>query len=93
MIEFREGVAGEASADAVAVGVVEGPVFDQVGQRLVDELPWLEAHIERAEFTGKAGQVVVVPGGATSYALVALVGLGADPGAEQVRRAAGSAAI
>lgn len=91
MIEFR--TSGETAADALVVGVGEGREFDALGARLSEQLPWLAAHLDDAEFTGKPGQVVVVPGGGgVAYRKVALVGLGKAVDAEQVRRAAGTAA-
>ncbi len=91
MIEFRAG--SPAEAGAIVVGVGEGRRFDATGTLLAEQLPWLRSHLDDAEFTGKSGQISVVPGGgAVPYRNVALVGLGASPDAEQVRRAAGSAA-
>ncbi len=93
MIEFRAADASAAPADAVVVGVWEGRRFDDFGASLLDRMPWLTAHLDDAEFTGKAGQIAVVPGGeAVPYRKVALVGLGDAPDHEQLRRAAGSAA-
>ncbi|MBI5156515.1 MAG: leucyl aminopeptidase, partial [Acidimicrobiia bacterium] len=92
MIEFRVGGPSD-SADAIVVGVGEGRRFDTVGEELRQRLPWLGAHLDDAEFTGKTGQVVVVPGGdGVPYRKVALVGLGGTADAEQVRQAAGGAA-
>jgi leucyl aminopeptidase len=92
MIDFRAGGPSEA-ADAIVVGVGEGRRFDAAGTELHERLPWLGAHLDDAEFTGKTGQVVVVPGGGgVSYRKVALVGLGGTADIEQVRRAAGTAA-
>jgi len=93
MIEFRGNLFGEGSADGLAVAVTEGRGFDESGRWVVAHLPWLEKHLDDADFTGKSGQVVVVPGGeGVPYRRVALIGVGADPGIEQVRRAAGLAA-
>ena len=93
MIEFRAGASVDATADAIVVGVGEGRQFDAAGRRLVEQLPWLVSHLDDAEFTGKSGQIVVVPGsGAVPYRKIALVGLGGAPDVEQVRRAAGTAA-
>jgi len=93
MIEFRAASTAEATADALAIGVAQGRIFDDTGGRLLEQLPWLEQHLDEAEFTGKTGQVAVVPGGgAVPYRRIAFVGMGADPGMEEVRRAAGSAA-
>ncbi len=93
MIRFRGSVEGDQPADALVVGVTQGREFDDTGRSLLEALPWLGRHLEEAEFTGKKGQVAVVPGGgAAPHRRIALVGLGADPGMEDVRRAAGSAA-
>src|SRR3990172_12905356 len=92
MIDSRAGGPSEAS-DAIVVGVAEGRRFDAAGADLRERLPWLDAHLDDAEFTGKTGQVVVVPGGGgVPYRTVALVGLGGTADIEQVRRAAGTAA-
>src|SRR3990172_4880711 len=89
MIDFRAGGPSEA-ADAIVVGVGEGRRFDAAGAELREKLPWLGAHLDDAEFTGKTGQVVVVPGGGgVPYRKVALVGLGATADVEQVRRGRG----
>ncbi len=91
MMEFRGG-SPEAS-DAIVVGVREGRVFDQLGASLMERLPWLAAHLDDAEFTGKVNQVVAVPtGGGVPNRIAVLVGLGPNPDLENVRRAAGSAA-
>ena len=93
MIEFREATASAPGADVVVVGVGEGRRFDGLGTSLMESMPWLTAHLDEAEFTGKTGQLVVVPGGnGVPYRKVALVGLGSAPDHEQVRRAAGTAA-
>ena len=93
MIEFRAGATVDTTADAIVVGVGEGRQFDAAGRRLVEQLPWLIPYLDDAEFTGKSGQIVVVPGsGAVPYRKIALVGLGGAPDVEQVRRAAGTAA-
>ncbi|HEX5630442.1 MAG TPA: leucyl aminopeptidase [Acidimicrobiia bacterium] len=93
MIEFRAADESAAAADALVVGVGEGRRFDDLGASLLDRMPWLTAHLDDVEFTGKAGQIAVVPGGeAVPYRKVALVGLGDAADHEQVRRAAGSAA-
>jgi leucyl aminopeptidase len=52
---------------------------------------WFDTYLDRADFTGKAGQVVVLPAGPLPYEAVVLVGLGDDPDAEAVRQAAGVA--
>ena len=93
MIEFRGNVEGEEAAAGVALGVTLGRGFDEAGRGLMERLPWLERHLDDAEFTAKVDQVVVVPGGeGAPFRQIAFIGLGADPDVEQVRRAAGSAA-
>ena len=93
MIEFRAAASEGLTADAIVVGVGEGRRFDATGAALSEKMPWLSAHLDEAEFTGKVGQVAVVPGGdAVPYRKVALAGLGPAPDVEQVRRAAGGAA-
>jgi leucyl aminopeptidase len=86
------GVADE-SADAVVVGVRADRRFDDAGRWLLEHMPWVEAEMDDAEFTGKAGQAFSTTGaGTVPYRRVVFAGLGATPGAEELRRAAGSAA-
>jgi leucyl aminopeptidase len=93
MIEFRAAASEGLSSDAIVVGVGEGRRFDAAGSVLAEKMPWLAVHLDDAEFTGKVGQVVVVPGGdAVPYRNVVFAGLGPAPDLEQVRRAAGGAA-
>ncbi len=93
MMEFRASTDAVAIADAIVVGVGEGRVFDPKGTALSEKLPWLAKHLDDAEFTGKAGQSVVVPGGeAVPYKTVVLVGMGPTADLERIRRAAGTAA-
>ena len=93
MIQFTAVAAAAAAADAVAVGVRHGRRFDDFGASLFDRMPWLTGHLDDAEFVGKTGQVVVVPGGdSVPFRKVALIGLGEAPDHEQLRRGAGAAA-
>ena len=79
--------------DALVVGVGAGRSWDASGAWLVSALgDWLNAYLDAADFTGKPGQVLSVPGAdAVPYGSVVLVGLGEDPDAEAVRNAAGVA--
>ena len=50
--------------------------------------PWVDEHLEAVGFTGKPGDVAVIPtGGRLSYRSVVLVGVGDEPDHETVRRA------
>lgn len=95
MVEVRTGPAvAEGTGDLLVVPVMSdrawGPGADWVAERLGD---WLEPHLAGREFTGKAGEIAVVPSaGALPYGSVAFVGLGDEVEAEALRRAAASAA-
>ncbi|MFH1329920.1 MAG: leucyl aminopeptidase [Actinomycetota bacterium] len=92
MIEFRAGTLEEA-ADALLIGVGAERAWDESGRWLAARMGgWLEGYLDGADFTGKEGEVLCVPGaGLVAHGTVVLVGLGAAPDAEAVRRAAGSA--
>lgn len=94
MIEVSNGGAvGEGAESALLVGAGSDGTFDAAAGWALEQIPWAADRIEAEEFTGKTGQLVVVPGGAEMpYQLVAFVGLGDDPDHEVVRQAAGSAA-
>lgn len=92
MIEFRSG-ANDEPADGLVVGVGADRVLDDVGRSVLAAAPWIVALLDDADFTGKAGQSLVVAGGGTlPYRRIAFLGLGATPTTETVRRAAGTAA-
>ena len=93
MFEIRAGGAVPAeSADSLVVAVYEGGRYDGAGEWAASHMgEWLGPYLEGAGFEGKLGQVVTVPGGDLPYRTVVFTGLGADPGAEDVRRAAGAA--
>lgn len=93
MIEFSTGpAAGEASAKALVVGVGAGLAYDATASWLLEQLPWLADRVAAHEFTGATSQSMsVAAGDAIAFDDVVLVGLGADPDAEVVRRAAGGA--
>jgi leucyl aminopeptidase len=84
------------SADAVVVGVVQGPKGPQLaaGGQVVDEAlgtPLLDA-LEAAGATGKADEVTKIPTlGLTKFPLVVATGIGAAITDEAVRRAVGAA--
>jgi leucyl aminopeptidase len=95
---LRTASPAKTRADAVVVGVTStsskqprvapggDDVADAYGRRWAPLLSSLGV-------TGKAGEVVKVPtSGAIGSPLLVLVGLGADPGADEVRRGAGAAA-
>lgn len=93
MIEITGSPEGEASADAVVLGVGADRVFDAAGRSVADHMPRLEQLMDQAEFTGKPGQTLSLAApGDVPYTKVVLVGLGSDPDTEVVRRAAGCGA-
>ena len=60
-------------------------VLDQLGS-------WVGEHLEGVGFSGKPGEVAVIPtGGGLRYSWVVLVGVGDDPDHETVRRASATA--
>jgi leucyl aminopeptidase len=93
MVEIRRGGGlTDESAGALVVGVGVERSLGDAGERVADALgDWFDTYLDRADFTGKAGQVVVLPAGPLPYEAVVLVGLGDDPDAEAVRQAAGVA--
>jgi leucyl aminopeptidase len=92
VIEFRAGTLDEA-ADALLVGVGAEREWDESGRWLLARMGgWLDGYLDGADFTGKEGEVLCVPGaGLVPQGTVVLVGLGATPDAEVVRKAAGAA--
>ncbi|MCB2223059.1 MAG: leucyl aminopeptidase [Actinobacteria bacterium] len=91
MIEIvAGGAAAEGAADALIVGSLQGRAFDPVGEWAAGALgDWLGGYLDDADFQGKPGQVVSVPGGDLPYRTVVFVGMGESPDAEDVRQAAG----
>ena len=84
--------AAEGSADALVVGATAGRDLGAQAEWLSEAMPWLDEHLDRSDFEGKPGQkAVVATGGSIPYGLLVVVGLGDDPDAEEVRRAAGTA--
>lgn len=91
MIEFASGTL-EAPADALVVGVGADLALDSAARWAVEAMPWVTDRFERHEFSGKAGQrLAVTSGGALPFTDVVFVGLGAEPDAETLRRAMGTA--
>ena len=92
MIDFRAGTLEEA-ADALLVGVGEERAWDESGRWLAARMGgWLDGYLDGADFTGKEGELLSVPGaGLVPQGTVVLVGVGASPDAETLRKAAGSA--
>ncbi len=83
----------DAAGDALVVPVFEdrvwGPGADWAAGLLGG---WLEGYLDRADFTGKPGQLASVPGGERiDYDQVVFAGVGAEVDAETVRRVAGTA--
>ena len=82
---------GEAPVLVVPMGADRQPgpgaeyVLDQLGS-------WVGEHLEGVSFSGKPGEVAVIPtGGGLGYRWVVLVGVGDDPDHETVRRASATA--
>lgn len=92
MIEFRAGTL-EESADALLIGVGAERGWDESGRWLAARMgDWLGGYLDGADFTGKEGEVLCLPGaGLVPQGTVVLVGLGEAPDAEVLRRAAGGA--
>lgn len=95
---LRNASPAKTKAEAVVVGVVTGddgpaglaPGGEDVAKAYGRKLRGLLATVG---VTGRAGEVVKVPtSGTIGSPLLVLVGLGADPGPADVRRAAGNAA-
>jgi leucyl aminopeptidase len=93
MIEIHAGgAAPEGSADALIVGVGSDRSYDSAGTWVAEVLgDWLDAYLDDADFSGKPGEVAVVPGGDLRYRSIVFAGLGDDPDVETVRQAAGGA--
>ena len=82
---------GEAPVLVVPMGADRQPgpgaeyVLDQLGS-------WVGEHLKGVGFSGKPGEVAVIPtGGGLRYSWVVMVGVGADPDHETVRRASATA--
>lgn len=92
VIELRTGTLDEA-VDALVIGVGADLDYDDSGRWLSARMgDWLAGYLDAADFTGKEGQSVTVPGaGLVPQSSVVLVGLGSPVDAEALRRAAGSA--
>jgi leucyl aminopeptidase len=89
MVEIGRGTVTE-EAGALVVGVGAERSLDAVGRTVAGSFgEWFETYLDRIDFTGKPGQLAVLPGGDLPFEVVVLVGLGEDPDAEAVRQAAG----
>lgn len=93
MFEIAAGGAlADETAEALIVGVGAGRAFDESGDWVAARLgDWLDSYLDGADFSGKPGQLAVVPGTGTPYGSILLVGLGDDASPEAVRQAAGTA--
>ena len=81
---------GEAPVLVVPMGadLAPGPGVQYVLDRLGS---WVDEHLEGVGFSGKPGEVAVVPtAGGIGYNWIVMVGVGDDPDHETVRRAAGT---
>jgi leucyl aminopeptidase len=93
MIEFTsaisvEGATGDVLAVPVFAGLTWGPGAEWAANRLGD---WVPTYLESRDFSGKAGQLVTLPGaGALGFESVLFVGLGDEADVEGLRRAAAS---
>ncbi|MBW8480819.1 leucyl aminopeptidase [Actinomadura parmotrematis] len=95
-ISLDSAVPAGLDADAIVIGVVPGPegAVPAAGADGVDQAlgGTLAASLAALGATGKAGEVVKLPTlGALPAKVVVAAGLGAEPGAEELRRAAGAA--
>ncbi|MDH3471837.1 MAG: leucyl aminopeptidase [Acidimicrobiia bacterium] len=92
MIEIAgSGPIADAEVEVVVVPVGTerqwGPGAEAVADAIGD---WLTAHLDTEDFTGKAGQTVMVAtAGSTPWKAALFVGLGDDPSSEDLRHAAG----
>ncbi len=90
MIDFRGGATIESGGRLLAVPVYAdrtwGPGAAQAAGAIGDGL---EGQLDLLDFTGKLGQVAIVPASGSPFATYAFVGLGDDVDLEVVRQAAG----
>ncbi|MEQ6902617.1 leucyl aminopeptidase [Nocardioides sp. YIM 152588] len=91
---LRAASPAKTRAEAVVVGVVPGPSLAPGGEDVGDAYGRkLRGLLSTLGVKGKPGEVTQIPtGGTINSPLLVLVGLGADPDAAAVRRAAGAAA-
>lgn len=91
---LRSASPAKTRAEAVVVGVVPGPALAAGGEDVADAYGRkLRGLLQTLGLTGKPGEVAKVPtNGTLRSPLLVLVGLGADPTPDAVRRAAGAAA-
>lgn len=83
----------EASGDLLCIPVLADRTFGPGGEAVAARLgDWVDGYFDAADFTGKPGQQVRVPGGDLSFGEVLFLGMGDDVDAEGIRRAAGSLA-
>ena len=84
---------GEGSGDVLIVPMLAEATPGPGAEWALGELgEWTDAFMEAADFAGKPGQTLMLPGGDLAYANVLLVGLGEEVDAEGLRRAAATAA-
>ncbi|MFQ5553971.1 MAG: leucyl aminopeptidase [Acidimicrobiia bacterium] len=77
---------GDALAVPVFGDLTWGPGAEEVAAALGG---WVPGYLESREFSGKTGQIAVLPGaGSVPYAQVVFVGLGEEADVETLRRAA-----
>ncbi len=81
--------AGDALVVPVLTDLTWGPGAAWAVEQLGD---WVPDYLEGEGFTGKSGDLSILPGGDTSYGSVVFVGLGDEVDAEALRRGAGNAA-
>ena len=94
MAEFTTGTL-EEGGDALVVGVGSDRAWDEGAAWVVERLgDRLAGYFDAADFSGKPGQSIKVPGGnEVPYDLVVFVGFGDTPDDEAVRMAAGTAGL
>ena len=94
-IAVRGGAAERVAADALALGILEGTQRPSGAAQAVDKAAGgaIREVLKSGDFTGKAGQVVVLYPTSGRLKRIILVGLGAEKGldGERIRQAAGSA--
>ena len=93
MIEISAGrELTDESGEALAVPVFEGLVWGPGADWIAAELGyWFDTYLDEEDFSGKLGEIVVVPTGERlPFQTLFLVGLGDDLDLEGLRQAAGS---
>ncbi len=82
----------DVEADALVVPVSADRTWGPGAEWAATQLgEWLTPYLDQADFSGKPGQSVTVPGGdELPFTTVTFLGLGDDPSPEAIRKAAGA---